>query len=483
MSKLPDIKLYNTLLHKKETLEPKNSGKVGIYACGPTVYDSAHLGHARSAVSFDVIRRFLVHAGYEVTFVRNYTDVDDKIINRANETGKTAEEISEIYIKDYSEDMEALGVLTPDVEPRVTTHIAQIISLVKQIIKSGIAYESGGDVFFSVRKFEKYGELSRRSVDSMFEAVRIDLNEKKDDALDFALWKAAKPGEPSWESPWGKGRPGWHIECSAMSMEYLGSDFDIHGGGKDLIFPHHENEIAQSRAAGGGFAKYWMHNGLIQINREKMSKSLDNFLTVKQALEIWSPEAIRLFFLLHHYRNPADFSEKALNEAEVSLERLYKTVGRAKMAETDGGEDSGLARATKNFREKSFSAMCDDFNSASALGHLFDLIREINRSLDSQGGSKQVAEAIEAIEEFSGVIGILSNNPEEYLKSPAPSSEDAIPESEIAKLIEERETAREEKNWDKADEIRNMLADKGVVLEDGAQGTVWSVKKKINPSL
>ncbi len=476
MSQLPEIKLYNTVSRAKETLEPENAGKVGIYVCGPTVYDSAHLGHARSAVSFDVIRRFLVHAGYKVRFVRNYTDVDDKIINRAEETGQTAEQIAETYIKDYSEDMEALKVLTPDVEPRVTTHMGQIISLVEKIIASGIAYESGGDVFFSVRKFNEYGKLSRRSVDSMLEAVRIDLNEKKDDALDFALWKSAKPGEPSWDSPWGKGRPGWHIECSAMSMEYLGESFDIHGGGKDLIFPHHENEIAQSEAAGGGFAKYWMHNGLIQINREKMSKSLDNFLTVKQALERWPAEAIRLFFLLHHYRNPADFSEKAIDEAEASLGRLYKTVGRAKAAGKNGGEDPNLSEAVKNFREKSFNAMCDDFNSAGALGHLFDLVREINRSLDSRGGSPQIAEALEAIDNISGVLGILSEDPEEYLKS---VSDAEISESEITELINKRETARKEKNWEKADEIRKTLADKGIVLEDGAGGTVWSVRKKL----
>ncbi|WP_462137282.1 cysteine--tRNA ligase [Candidatus Mycalebacterium sp.] len=475
MSNLPEIKIYNTLTRKKETFEPKTPGKVGIYVCGPTVYDSAHLGHARSAVSFDVIRRFFIHAGYEVNFVRNYTDVDDKIINRANEAGQTSEQIAETYIKDYSEDMEALGVRTPDVEPRVTTHMTQIISLVEKIIASGLGYESEGDVFFSVRKSNEYGKLSRRTLDSMLEAVRIDLNEKKDDALDFALWKAAKPGEPSWDSPWGKGRPGWHIECSAMSMEYLGMDFDIHGGGKDLIFPHHENEIAQAEAAGGGFAKYWMHNGLIQINREKMSKSLDNFLTVKQALERWSPEAIRLFFLLHHYRNPADFSEKSLDEAESSLERLYKTVGRAKGAETGETEDSELSEAVKNFKEKSFGAMLDDFNSAEATGHLFDLIREINRSLDSNpAGSGAIASALVAIEDFAGIVGILAGNPDDYMKGTAGAE---ISEDEITGLIAEREAARKEKNWSRADEIRTLLADKGVVLEDGAEGTVWSFKK------
>lgn len=474
MFQIPEIKIYNTLTRTKELFKPKNPGKVGIYVCGPTVYDSAHLGHARSAVSFDVIRRFFIHAGYEVKFVRNYTDVDDKIINRANETGKSSEEIAETYIKDYNEDMHALGVRTPDVEPRVTTHMAQIIALVGKIMESGIGYESDGDVFFSVRKFNGYGKLSRRSLDSMLEAVRIDLNEKKEDALDFALWKAAKPGEPGWDSPWGKGRPGWHIECSAMSMEYLEMDFDIHGGGKDLIFPHHENEIAQSEAAGGGFAKYWMHNGLIQINREKMSKSLDNFLTVKQALERWSPEAIRLFFLLHHYRNPADFSEKALDVAEASLGRLYKTVARAKSAGS-AGEDLELSEAVKSFRKKSFGAMLDDFNSAEATGHLFDLIREINRSLDLNGGSPQTAEALKAIEEFSGVLGILTGDPDEYMKGTADAK---IPEEEITELIAEREAARKEKNWDRADEIRGLLADKGVVLEDGAGGTVWSFKKQ-----
>lgn len=468
-----EIKLYNTATRKKETLEPKTPDKVGIYVCGPTVYDSAHLGHARSAVSFDLIRRFLIHAGYEVTFVRNYTDVDDKIINRANETGKTSGEIAETYIKDYAEDMEALGVMTPDVEPRVTTHMAQIVSLVEEIVESGIGYESGGDVFFSVRKFKDYGSLSHRTLDSMLEGVRIDLNEKKDDPLDFALWKAAKPGEPSWDSPWGKGRPGWHIECSAMSTEYLGRDFDIHGGGKDLIFPHHENEIAQSCAAGGGFARYWMHNGLIQINREKMSKSLDNFLTVKQALERWSPEAIRLFFLLHHYRNPADFSEQSLDEAEASLGRLYKTVARARGG-GKGEPDTRLDEATERFKQRWFASMCDDFNSAGALGHLFDLVREINRSLDSNpAGSGAVASALDAIEEFAGVVGILKGDPDHYMKGTSGAD---ISEDEITALIAERETARKKKNWERADEIRNILTEKGVVLEDGPEGTVWRMR-------
>jgi cysteinyl-tRNA synthetase len=294
------LKLYNTLTHRKEVFIPYDNHKIGIYVCGPTVYDSAHLGHARAAVMFDVITRFLSELGYKVTYVRNFTDVDDKIINKSKETGLPPEEIASRYTIEYREDMASLGVNMPDYEPKVTEHIPEIIELIKIIIDRGYAYQSGGDVFFSIKKFHEYGKLSKRSPDDMLEGARVDINEQKQDPLDFALWKGAKPGEPNWDSPWGKGRPGWHIECSTMSMKYLGKSFEIHGGGKDLIFPHHENEIAQSEAATGEqFVKYWLHNGLIQINREKMSKSVGNIINVKDALKRWNREAIRLFFLSH----------------------------------------------------------------------------------------------------------------------------------------------------------------------------------------
>jgi len=324
------VTLYNTLTQKKEELVPYSENKIKMYVCGPTVYSSAHLGHARAAVTFDVIKRFLTHLGYEVTYVRNFTDIDDKIIAKANETGVAAHEISEKYIKEYQEDMASIGVKSPTIQPKVTEHVPEIVEMIQRIIDNGHAYQSDGDVFFSVKKFNGYGKLSRRDPDDMMAGTRIDINEKKEDPLDFALWKSAKPGEPYWESPWGNGRPGWHIECSLMSTKYLGDSFDIHGGGKDLIFPHHENEIAQSEAATGKpFAKYWMHNGLIQINREKMSKSIGNILNVREAVSMWSKEAIRLFFLSHQYLNPADFSDTTMNEAEAALERLYITLKRA----------------------------------------------------------------------------------------------------------------------------------------------------------
>ncbi len=478
---LPEITIYNSLTQKKEKLIPQKGKKVRIYACGPTVYDSAHLGHARSAVSFDVIQRFLRYVGYDVTFVRNYTDVDDKIIRRANELGVSCEKISERYISEYRQDMAAIGVQTPDVEPKVTEHIDKIIEIIKKIINKGHAYVSGNDVFFSVRKFKEYGKLSKRSADNMLEGVRIDINEKKEDPLDFALWKGAKEGEPSWSSPWGEGRPGWHIECSAMSMEYLGDSFEIHGGGKDLIFPHHENEIAQSEAASGKpFARYWLHNGLIQIDSKKMSKSLGNFFTIQNAVKRWSPESIRLFFLSHHYQNPADFSEQVMDDTEASIERIYTTLKRAyeiKDASSPSRYDPELEENLEKFKNKWHKAMCDDFNTANAIGNLFELIRTINKSIDNHGWTKPLGESLKEIKKFATVLGILEKTPDEYLESKRSSKKpvDITPE-EIEDLIKERNNARSEKKWDKADQIRNKLHKKGIILEDKPGKTVWKVK-------
>lgn len=478
---LPKITIYNSLTQKKEELTPQKGKKIRIYACGPTVYDSAHLGHARSAVSFDVIQRFLRYVGYDVTFVRNYTDVDDKIIKRANELGVPSEKISERYISEYKQDMAAIGVQTPDVEPKVTEHIDKIIDVIKKIIDRGHAYASGNDVFFSVRKFKEYGKLSKRSTDNMLEGVRIDINEKKEDPLDFALWKGAKEDEPSWSSPWGEGRPGWHIECSAMSMEYLGDSFEIHGGGKDLIFPHHENEIAQSEAASGKpFAKYWLHNGLIQINSKKMSKSLGNFFTIQNAVKRWSSESIRLFFLSHHYQNPADFSEQVMDDTETSLERIYTTLKRAyetKNASNPSRYDSELKENLEKFKNKWHKAMCDDFNTANAIGNLFELIRTINKSIDNHGWTKTLDESLKEIKKFATVLGILEKTPDEYLESKRSSKKpvDITPE-EIEDLIKERNNARSEKKWDKADQIRNELHKKGIILEDKLEKTVWKVR-------
>lgn len=473
------VTLYNTLTQKKEELVPYSENKIKMYVCGPTVYSSAHLGHARAAVTFDVIERFLSHIGYEVTYVRNFTDIDDKIIAKANETGVPAEEISEKYIEEYKEDMASIGVKPPTIQPKVTEHVSEIIEMIQKIIDNGHAYQSGGDVFFSVKKFNGYGKLSRRDPDDMMAGTRIDINEKKEDPLDFALWKAAKPGEPSWESPWGSGRPGWHIECSLMSTKYLGESFDIHGGGKDLIFPHHENEIAQSESATGKpFAKYWVHNGLIQINREKMSKSIGNILNVREAVSMWSKEAIRLFFLSHQYLNPADFSDTTMNEAEAALERLYITLKRATdLTETENTEDEKLEASIETFKESWVSAMCDDFNTAEAMGNLFELTRAINRSIDSKGWTPSLKNALEEIEHFGKTLGILEYEPDEYLQShKLEKASSGITEDEIDELIQERITARKEKNWARADEIRDELDEKGIVLEDKAEGTIWRVK-------
>lgn len=473
------VTLYNTLTQKKEELVPYSQNKIKMYVCGPTVYSSAHLGHARAAVTFDIIERFLSHIGYEVTYVRNFTDIDDKIINKSIETGVPAVEISEKYIQEYKDDMASIGVKTPTVEPKVTEHIPEIIDLIRRIIDSGHAYQSGDDVFFSVKKFKDYGKLSKRHPDDMIAGIRVDINERKEDPLDFALWKGAKPGEPSWQSPWGKGRPGWHIECSTMSMKYLGESFDIHGGGKDLLFPHHENEIAQSESASGQqFAKYWIHNGLIQINREKMSKSIGNILNVKNAVSMWSKEAIRLFFLSHQYLNPADFSDTIMDESEAALERLYITIKRAHdLGEGGGGEDSELAAAVGGFKEKWVTTMCDDFNTADAFGSLFELTRAINRSIDSVGRTDALEGALEEIKVFGDVLGVLEYEPDEYLKGlRLEKSSTGITEEEIEEFIEERNSARSEKNWGRADEIRDELSEKGILLEDKSEGTVWRAK-------
>ncbi len=476
---LPKIKIYNSLSQTKEPLIPFERTKIRMYVCGPTVYDSAHLGHARSAVSFDVIQRFLRHAGYDVFFVRNFTDIDDKIINRANEQGVSCEEISESYIDEYRRDMASVGVQTPDVEPKVTEHLEQIKELIEQILHKGFAYQSGNNVYFSVRKFPSYGNLSGRSLDHMLEGVRIDLSEDKKDPLDFALWKESKPGEPSWSSPWGEGRPGWHIECSVMSMEYLGTNFEIHGGGKDLIFPHHENEIAQSESASGEpFAKYWLHNGLIRINKEKMSKSLGNFFTLSEATKRWSAEAIRLFFLSHHYQSPADFSEKSMHDNEASLERIYLTLLRA--SQTPKRKEEGqtsLKDSIMKFEQGFLTSMSDNFNTADVIGNLFDLVRSINRSLDATGKTSGVEIAVEKIKEVCGVLGILAQEPSEYVKQRRSTMISEIGPEEIQNLINERTLARKEKNWKKADEIRDYLSSLGIVLEDRVDGTDWKAQR------
>src|SRR3990172_4430574 len=413
------IRVYNTLTGKKEDFVPLHDKRVRIYACGVTVYDLCHIGHARSVVVFDSIYRYLRYRGYEVMFVRNFTDIDDKIIKKANEEGIDWKAVAEKYIKEFYVDMGRLGLEKPTFEPRATEHIPGMIRLVSTLIEKGHAYQSGGDVFFSVEKFKDYGKLSKRNIEEMQAGARVEIDEKKENPLDFALWKGSKPGEPFWESPWGKGRPGWHIECSVMSQKYLGETFDIHGGGRDLIFPHHENEIAQSEAATGKeFAKYWVHNGLIQINREKMSKSIGNILNVRDAVAMWNREAIRLFFLSHQYLNPADFSDTTMDESEAALERLYITLKRAKDQGKDGSaDDTELAGAVASFSRKWVETMCDDFNTADAIGNLFELTRAVNRSIDSRGWTPALEGALREIGLFGKALGILEYEPEEYLQT------------------------------------------------------------------
>jgi cysteinyl-tRNA synthetase len=480
---------------KKEDLIPLHDRKIGMYACGVTVYDLCHIGHARSAIVFDAICRYLKYRGYEVTFVRNFTDIDDKIIKRANEQGVEWKAIAEKYIDEFNVDMGQFGLEKPKVEPKATDHIAEMIQLISLLIEKGYAYQSGGDVFFSVERFQEYGKLSKRNPEEMQAGARVEIDEKKQNPLDFALWKASKPGEPFWQSPWGKGRPGWHIECSVMSQKYLGETLDIHGGGKDLIFPHHENEIAQSEAATGKpFARYWIHNGFVNINKEKMSKSLGNILTLKEIFKNWRPETIRLFLLTSHYRSPVDFSFDALSEVKSALDRFYATLDAIqnelssplssshKKIESSRVEES--RQILESFQARFEEAMDDDFNTAQALGHFFDLQRHLNSLLDIS--KKQRTEEIlatlkkgfEYFTRFGSIFGLFQEDPKNYLNEQRKEGlrKLNLTEGEILRLIGERNLARKEKNWKRGDEIRNDLLSKGIVLEDGPAGTIWKIK-------
>ena len=474
------IKVYNSLTRKKEAFEPAEPPRVTMYVCGPTVYSMSHIGHARSAVSFDVIYKYLRHRGYRVTYARNYTDVDDKIIARANEEGTTSEEIAEKYIRAFDEDMEALGVALPDLRPRATETMDRIISVVTTLVESGYAYELDGDVLFRVRRFAGYGRLSGKRIDELESGARVDVDDRKEDPLDFALWKASKPGEPSWPSPWGPGRPGWHIECSAMCIEHLGETIDIHGGGKDLIFPHHENEIAQSEAATGRtpFVRYWLHNGFVNIEKEKMSKSLGNILNIRDALAGHTGEAVRLFLISSHYRSPIDYSADSLREAEAAVERVYKTLGRISSespASVAAAED--VERILRPFHE----AMDDDFNTAEATGALFKEVTRANRLLDGakDGGltddaARELAAIAAAFREAGAILGVFARDPEDYFAEV--KGRVSVPADEIERLIAERNEARKKRDFARADGIRAELLEKGIVLEDTPEGTVWTVK-------
>jgi len=492
------LRIYNTLTGKKEEFVPQTPGKVSMYVCGVTVYDHCHIGHARANVVFDVVYRYLRHIGYEVTYVRNYTDVDDKIINRANKEGVDFREITERFIREFDSDMSALGIELPTYQPRATEHIGDIVRIVSALVEKGFAYQAGGDVYFNVERYDEYLKLSKRNLEDMKAGARIEVDERKEHPMDFVLWKEAKPGEPSWDSPWGKGRPGWHIECSAMSMRFLGETIDIHGGGKDLVFPHHENEIAQSEAATGKpFVRYWLHNGFVNINSEKMSKSLGNFFTIKEVLDRYDAEVLRFFLLTAHYRSPLDFSDQNMNEAEAGLDRIYTAL--AKMEEsaaevTDDGLDgmpkklneahAELLEKAASFPERFREAMDDDFNTAQALGAIFDLVRCVNRVVAEAPKPQDVVRRLlsrsrKVLEEAGRVMGIFRTEPRAYLDRARERKlkELGITREEIEKLIEERSAARKARDFAKSDEIRDALLARNIVLLDSPQGTDWKIRQ------
>jgi cysteinyl-tRNA synthetase len=472
------MRLYNSLTRRKEELVPKVPGKVGIYACGVTVYDDCHIGHGRGAVFFDVLRRYLEFKGLQVTYVRNFTDIDDKIINRARQEDTPWEEIARRYIDAHQRDMGALGVQPATVEPCATDHIPGIIALVQELAERGLAYASGGDVFYRVRLFPGYGQLSGKNVDELESGARVEVNTAKEDPLDFALWKGSKEGEPAWDSPWGPGRPGWHIECSAMSMQILGREFDIHGGGRDLLFPHHENEIAQSCGAGAGFARCWLHNGYVNIDNEKMSKSLGNFFTIREVLEKFPAEVVRAFLLLTHYRSPIDFSDAALSEARAAVDRVYTFIkGAEGLAEEGAGWRQAapeLVEAVDGFEADFVRAMDDDVNTAAALAQVFERVRLFNRVVGEPQASaadrQAVRRGVAELQRLAAVLGLFQADPTGWFHRDGGGGLD---EAEIEARIAARDAARAARDWARADALRDELAAAGIVLEDGAGGTTW----------
>ncbi len=464
------MKLFNSLTMQKEEFVPIEEGKVRMYACGPTVYNYIHVGNARPLIMFEVLRRYLEYRGYEVTFVQNFTDVDDKIIKRANEEGLTSKEISEKYIGEYFVDCHGLGVREATIHPKATENIEQIISMVETLIQKGYAYEANGDVYYRTTKFDGYGKLSHQPLEDLQAGARIDVTDIKENPMDFALWKTAKPGEPYWDSPWGKGRPGWHIECSAMSNRYLGKTIDIHCGGQDLVFPHHENEIAQSEAANGcKFVNYWMHNGFISVDNKKMSKSLNNFFTVREAAEAYGYNSIRMFMLMSHYRSPLNYSGDILMQANNALERLSTAKSNLEFFAENGVEggmsdsESMLAEGLARYRQRFCEVMDDDLNTADAVAVIFELVREINAAVSpASNPTKALAKACGAIfDELAGVIGLPISKPEESI------------DAEIEALIEARQAARKAKNFAESDRIRDELKVMGIVLEDTPQGVKY----------
>jgi cysteinyl-tRNA synthetase len=470
------LQIYNTLTRRKEGFEPLQPGKVRMYVCGPTVYDLCHIGHARSVVVFDVIFRYLVRSGFDVTYVRNFTDVDDKIIKRAAELGEDPAALAQRFIVAFYEDMDALYVRRATVEPRVTEHIADIIRVVSTLIDKGMAYVVEGDVYFAVERFPDYGKLSGRRLADMQAGARVEVDTRKRNPFDFALWKAAKPGEPQWDSPWGPGRPGWHIECSAMSLEHLGRSFDIHGGGQDLIFPHHENEIAQSEGAfDSPYARYWIHNGFVNIDQEKMSKSLGNFLTIRDVLKSHHPEIVRLFLLTHHYRNPIDYSAQNMEEASAALDKIYGLLARI---ESQGGALPREQVPRGALWQQFCDALDDDFNSARGLAAIFEAIRRLNRALDDGSDGKALAAGYGDIRAAGEVLGLFNHPAAEYFQARRQKGlvgQSMDPEA-IQALVDARTAARRNREFARADEIRLQLEALKVVLEDRPEGTVWKIK-------
>lgn len=459
-----NMQIYNSMTRRKEEFHPIHEGKVGIYACGPTVYNFFHIGNARPFIVFDVLRRYFEYRGYEVTFVQNFTDIDDKMIRRAGEEGITVKEVADRYIAEYFTDAKALGIRPATVHPRATEHMPQIIAMIQRLVEKGLAYESRGDVYYRVRAFPQYGCLCGQNIEDLESGARVSVDEQKEDPLDFALWKAQKPGEPAWESPWGMGRPGWHIECSAMSTTYLGETFDIHGGGKDLLFPHHENEIAQTTGATGKpYVHYWMHNGFININNEKMSKSAGNFFTVRDIAKEFDLEAVRLFMLSAHYRSPINFSRDLIEAAASSLERLY--IARDQLsflkqnaADTEPGEvEAAFMDQCRRSEEKFVSAMDDDLNTADALAALFELVREVHKLPQAGASLRAVELGQKTLNSLCEVLGLLMKK------------EDAVP-AEVQVLVDERAQARKNKDWKRSDELRDQIKAMGYILEDTKAG-------------
>jgi len=489
------LKIYNTLTGKKEVFEPLVSGHVGIYVCGVTVYDVCHIGHARSSLVFDVVRRYLEYKGFNVLFVKNFTDIDDKIIARAQKDGVEWKDVAEKYIEEYYIDMELLGVRKADIEPKATNHIEEMQKIIAALMEKGYAYAIDGDVYYRVKNFTEYGKLSKRDIEEMLAGARVEIDERKEDSLDFALWKSSKAGEPSWSSPWGGGRPGWHIECSAMSMKYLGYTFDIHGGGKDLIFPHHENEIAQSEASTGKtFARYWIHNGFVNVNQEKMSKSLGNFFTIREVFDKYpyssqvTAEVLRYFLISNHYRSPVDFSDFGMNTSHATLDGFYAMLQKVEEISwggvTESSVDLDVMAEIEECKKEFVDAMDDDFNTAAAIGSLQKLRREVNTNIE-HGISPNIArEILDMFKTFGTILGLFSNDPFnwEFLKIisselvlnlewGASNVSASFSDMEIQNLVAEREDARRYKDWKRSDEIRKQLSEAGIILEDRPDGS------------